>query len=930
MNFLQNFTRQKEIYAIQPVQNETPFTPENSSVPNLDEVMWNNISSFDRHEPPNSAAERYENESDNGRYSSGDLSQMFTFPQLCHFNVKEQKLPIKAGAKLLQFPKFPVTNELNCVPVAVPKLAVTSKAKYTVLKNSIQQVCLDSRPTDRRNSYSDGQSFEGTVNLPSVKKVKVGSGNAVLSNITPLRQPLNTDGDIVDINLNDQQLADKVDGLNYSDGKSAQHILAEVTSNVCVDLDPDSKSFRKENSHAEIRSNDVMRTKNFTMNLVVGEPMVICNRDDLMLEDAGNGSEENFADLINVESVNNCTESMCRNFAREIVQHDLEDVSVSSDFVNQLNDEHSLELNLEYENENLSYHACPEDILSRKYKTLGSSVDNNRSGRRPAFVRHVTSDPFVDNTNVCTSAIGDGQMNIDQSEADGDFSGDENDYISEAVMLSMQEDDFSILNCDQSPFQGTISVIDEDSQPECENITDLHKTGKESMDVTSASEENSYNDSQIVFPPCSAIKETVVGQGERTFSSTNCEDNIAVFVDNRNSRSGLHTLQDVNVNGTSVMYQPCGGKSSSECHKYFVSSHLIDGKISDDLQNVAFPSFSVEERILSDSSRVLLSSPGKRREMLQKTQNIISSPIDTLSGFQISSPLDGTSTVKGQEEVCLSSSVDSDFVAHGQDMLHVSSSMDEVASVGPQDLFKISSADDQDVFMTACRYDPVDINLSQSRHSQENQQHILLSEGTVNKKTEEISDFYLLPFSTEKDGNSEITTHFAISNFILDNNLSAEDSMELSINSQLESDPRVTIANADSTTFLVPQPTCDLSNPTVRRLLSLSSPNTYVFKSTSLLASHSPPQITNCEEGAIVSLQTTLPSSGCSESLLQLETSVHSESSSNPMSCESTKENGYIAYDREHVENVQSHQMNVPRNQPKLVSSIFFVAYLAF
>ncbi|KAK3928660.1 Pogo transposable element with ZNF domain [Frankliniella fusca] len=159
---------------------------------------------------------------------------------------------------------------------------------------------------------------------------------------------------------------------------------------------------------------------------------------------------QNMTDFINGETA-------CGNFA----QSDLVDVSVCSDFVNQLNTEQNFELDIMGGNVNNSLTICTKTVTENANSHFWT---NNKL--KPCTVSTINC---TNTMSGCTSP----EPGCHMSVVDDDYSSEDNDYISEAVLLSMQEDDFSILNCDQSPFQGTMSVIDENSQSECEKLCSL-------------------------------------------------------------------------------------------------------------------------------------------------------------------------------------------------------------------------------------------------------------------------------------------------------------------------------------------------------------------------------------------------------------------------------------------------------------------------
>lgn len=568
-----------------------------------------------------------------------------------------------------------------------------------------------------------------------------------------------------------------------------------------------------------------------------------------------------------VEKVNNLHLDLindvpaCGNF----VQHDLEDVSVSSDFVNQLNDEHSLELNLEYGSETLSH------------QILLKTATSESPGSNPNFsIDCGIVQPLLDNLGSLIpqaptpEAIGSGSsclMNV----VEDDFSCEENDYISNAVMLSMQEDDFSILNCDQSPFQGTLSVGDENSQ------SDKMSNLDDGMSVTMTSPENLMNQEHVFY-----------SGGVRSANK---------------ALKGMNSLLAPMTDQESARYEPSQRDACEQEEACFIPSHLIT---EDHL------SAKVQEEVYCFSSLAQEGDALKVQDLLQ-----MSSPVDAVCADQLLSPAIDECQMD-EQDLSLSSSVDGNLIIDRGSVFQVSSSGD-ISLVENQDLFQISSSGDvdgyvanHDVFLTASSNNGSSLSstcFTNCKGEKDPQNMIISQNCSPIQNTSNVSSMYFLPCSLECETESGIADH---SNLPLLGSvpLCGDSTMQLcSLDaSPIISLPEVTVTNADSTRVLLKSSALHLPPDQTTKLIALTSPNTCVTlgKITQVVSP-------NTEETGI-SIPNDTPNSSSSENIFTYSTMDQDQSSSSPLNCESTKENGFAAYDLQLVESVLSEQDDAPRN----------------
>lgn len=558
--------------------------------------------------------------------------------------------------------------------------------------------------------------------------------------------------------------------------------------------------------------------------------------------------------------------SACGNF----VQHDLEDVSVSSDFVNQLNDEHSLELNLEYGSENISHQ------ILLKTSTSDSATSNPNFNIDCGMVQ-----PALDNfgnlmpptptpeANTCAHSESVCHMSV----AEDDFSSEENDYISNAVLLSMQEDDFSILNCDQSPFQGTLSVVDENSQSDKMNTLD------DGVPVILTSEENLMNREHVFY-------------SGGTGSNNKCsKGNNSLLMPMIVAEQNTIRYQSENCVQQEMCYM-----SSQSINKDLIVSDKEEEEV------FCFSSLAEEENAAEAQDLLHMSSVHN-----VPTNQLLSSPIDQC-------PMD-------KQELSLSSSVDGNAMADSGSVFQISSS-GGISPVENQDLFQISSSCDvneyvtnQDVFLTSSSNNGNSLSstcFSGSEAEQDPPNLIISGSCSPDQNVSSVSNMYFLPCLLECKSISD----FGNNSDLPQNGStpSVEDStMQLcSLDSQVMSLPGGTNANADSTTVLLRSSPSHLHADHSTRLITLTSPNTYVIR-------NAPAQVLSLNtEETEVSMLNTIPSS---ENIFLYSGTDQDQSSTSPLNCESTKENGFAAaYDLQLVESVLSEQDDAPRNPFKAVS----------
>lgn len=461
---------------------------------------------------------------------------------------------------------------------------------------------------------------------------------------------------------------------------------------------------------------------------------------------SGQGKKGNFYHLMSRESANSVHEDKYQDFedtaCGNFEQHDLEDVSVSSDFVNQLNDEHSLDLNLECGNETLCNQITPKVALN---KTLPSvPKGSNCETPRPAltgFTNLISSSPS--NNALSETNGGSPESGCHMSVADDDLSSEENDYISEAVMLSMQEDDFSILNCDQSPFQGTISVIDENSQSECDKIKDLD----EGMQAALTLEENDFESGEIMFPPPAGTEYAMLCQKE-------------VFV---------HAKKNI-------------GDDS------LVSSDAVE--IGQSAGSVNTVLHSSQENACQEQQEHPIYSPCRNDEHLTESQDFLTvSSFSNEGSFQTSVSIDGTSSNR-----ILGLPGENSSLGDGNGgMFQISSSTE----IGSPNVIQLSANDD--VFLTC--YNEVGAVGSLPSNCISNENNLLsISNGCpLAKNIDEAPSMFFVPCVTEEMVESSVAPQFNTSGFSVTNTVLSSDAN--SLNSDV-SKSEVTVAHADSTTVL--------------------------------------------------------------------------------------------------------------------------------
>lgn len=462
-------------------------------------------------------------------------------------------------------------------------------------------------------------------------------------------------------------------------------------------------------------------------------------------------------------------ETACGNFA----QHDLEDVSLSSDFVNQLNNEQTFELSIKCGNVNNSHLICSKNIANENANSHFWPDNHSKPPTSTGSHHTVTNSSRLKTINECTSP----EPGCHMSVVDDDLSSEDNDYISEAVLLSMQEDDFSILNCDQSPFQGNMSVIDENSQSESEKVTSLDEGSQLELPIFKSSQ-YILMDKEHSFPCGGKVKKC----GE-----------------------------------TPLMEDPMAQSRRPEHQNIFASEDAVRGEIlsscsRDDNLTLEVPCFTPMLPFANESSNMLPimdGSPVAQKELLTSSAS-------------------GDVIFEGGKMFQISSLTGKIALVDSENLLHLSTT-DSVHS----------SVSDQDVLIASCNNFNNIGSLPSSYFSTEEvveySQSPLVSDSCI--LNQNVESAYIVPCSQDEAGFDNVSQCSA-SNVILSKNLSSGmlKSMQLnSIEVHGGSFSDMLTANADtrtdSTSYLLD------GNGGVTRLMTWTPSGTSLGDSTSMLAS---------------------------------------------------------------------------------------------